>query len=64
MTVTVQGNNDSKFAALHDTFEKNFSDRGEVGASLCVSVNGEARYCVDYILLYQSGHGFVRAYAY
>ncbi len=41
MTATVQGNNDSKFTALRDAFEKNFSDRGEVGASLCVSVNGE-----------------------
>ena len=41
MAGTVKGNCDPKFAALRDEFERNFAERGEVGASVCLSVNGE-----------------------
>ncbi len=41
MAGTVKGNCDPKFAALKDEFERNFAERGEVGASVCLSVNGE-----------------------
>ena len=38
---TVHGTADPKFAALSDEFERNFAERGEVGASVCLSVKGE-----------------------
>lgn len=38
---TTQGTTDPKFAPLREEFERNFFERGEVGASVCVSVNGE-----------------------
>jgi len=41
MTGTVQGSCDPKFAKVKDAFERNFAERGEVGASVCLSVNGE-----------------------
>jgi len=41
MAGTVKGSCDPKFAELKDEFERNFEDRGEAGASVCVSVNGE-----------------------
>ena len=41
MAGTVKGSCDPKFAELKDEFERNFEERGEAGASVCVSVNGE-----------------------
>lgn len=41
MTSTVSGTCDPKFAQLKAEFEKNFAERGEVGASVCLSLNGE-----------------------
>ncbi|WP_299322725.1 serine hydrolase [Parasphingopyxis sp.] len=38
---TVHGTADNKFAAVREEFERNFAERGEVGASVCLSVNGE-----------------------
>jgi CubicO group peptidase (beta-lactamase class C family) len=32
---------DPKFAAVREAFEQNFEDRGEVGASVCLSVEGQ-----------------------
>ena len=37
----VSGNCDAKFARLKEEFERNFAERGESGASVCLSVNGE-----------------------
>ncbi|HAE93767.1 MAG TPA: esterase [Hyphomonas atlantica] len=41
MTSAVSGASDPKFAAVKEEFERNFAERGEVGASVCLSVNGE-----------------------
>ena len=41
MTTSVQGHYDPRFAGLKEEFERNFAERGEVGASVCLSVNGE-----------------------
>ena len=41
MAGTVQGKCDPKFAKVKEAFERNFAERGEVGASVCLSVNGE-----------------------
>ncbi|WP_299075081.1 serine hydrolase domain-containing protein [uncultured Paraglaciecola sp.] len=41
MSTTVSGHCDGKFAELKSEFERNFSERGESGASVCLSVNGE-----------------------
>ncbi|KCZ87605.1 serine hydrolase domain-containing protein [Hyphomonas johnsonii] len=41
MPSKVQGKSDPKFAAVREEFERNFAERGEVGASVCLSVNGE-----------------------
>ncbi|WP_300379306.1 serine hydrolase domain-containing protein [Henriciella sp.] len=41
MADTVKGACDPKFAELKDEFARNFEERGEAGASVCVSVNGE-----------------------
>ena len=41
MSGTVAGSCDPKFAALREEFERNFAERGEVGASVCLSVDGE-----------------------
>jgi len=41
MTTAVYGHCDPKFAKLKAAFEQNFAARGEVGASVCLSVNGE-----------------------
>ena len=43
MTGTAKGHCDPQFAALRDEFERNFAERGEVGASVCLSVNGETK---------------------
>lgn len=37
----VSGSVDPKFAAVREAFEQNFEDRGEVGASVCLSVEGQ-----------------------
>jgi CubicO group peptidase (beta-lactamase class C family) len=39
--MTAQGTADPRFAAVRDEFERNFAERGEVGASVCVTVDGE-----------------------
>ncbi len=39
--MTVHGSCDPKFAQVRQEFERNFSERGEVGASVCVTVRGE-----------------------
>jgi CubicO group peptidase (beta-lactamase class C family) len=41
MSKAVIGQCDPKFAKLQSEFERNFSERGEAGASVCLSVNGE-----------------------
>lgn len=43
MATMVKGSCDPKFAELKDAFERNFAERGEVGASVCLSVNGETK---------------------
>lgn len=37
----IQGFCDAKFHAVRQEFERNFRDRGEVGASVCVTVGGQ-----------------------
>jgi CubicO group peptidase (beta-lactamase class C family) len=39
--MTDVGTCDPRFAAVRDAFERNFSQRGEVGASVCVTLDGE-----------------------
>ena len=39
----VQGHCDPQFERVREEFERNFADRGEVGASVCLSVNGETK---------------------
>ena len=41
MTANIDGFTSDKFRAVADEFAQNFAERGEVGASVCVSVNGE-----------------------
>jgi len=41
MASAVQGKCDPKFAKVKEAFERNLAERGEVGASVCLSVNGE-----------------------
>ncbi len=41
MNASVHGHCDPKFTELKSEFERNFAERGEVGASVCLSVNGE-----------------------
>lgn len=36
----VEGVCDARFQAVHEAFERNFAERGEVGASVCVTVEG------------------------
>jgi len=50
----IQGTCEAKFQAVRQEFERNFSERGEVGASVCVTVRGQTvvnlwggRACVD-----------------
>ncbi len=40
--MTQNGACDVRFAAVREEFERNFAERGEVGASVCVMVDGEA----------------------
>lgn len=37
----VDGTNDARFARVREEFERNFAERGEVGASVCVTLDGE-----------------------
>jgi CubicO group peptidase (beta-lactamase class C family) len=37
----IAGTCETKFTAVKDAFERNFAQRGEVGASVCVTVDGE-----------------------
>ena len=39
--MTVQGECQPRFQAVQDEFERNFAERGEIGASVCVIVEGE-----------------------
>ncbi len=39
--MAVSGKCDQKFAKVKEEFERSFAERGEVGASVCLSVNGE-----------------------
>jgi CubicO group peptidase (beta-lactamase class C family) len=39
--VTVSGTADARFDAVREEFERNFTERGEVGASVCVTLAGE-----------------------
>ena len=39
--MTAQGMVEPRFAAVQEEFERNFAERGEVGASVCVTVDGE-----------------------
>lgn len=41
MSSAVHGICDEKFSAVRAEFEKNFAERGEVGASVCLSVDGQ-----------------------
>lgn len=41
MTANIDGTTTAKFERVKDEFARNFAERGEVGASVCVSVNGE-----------------------
>jgi CubicO group peptidase (beta-lactamase class C family) len=37
----VEGTCDSRFAEVREEFERNFAERGELGASVCITVDGE-----------------------
>lgn len=39
--MTVRGTCDPRFELVHAAFERNFAARGEVGASVCVTIDGE-----------------------
>ncbi|WP_157250143.1 serine hydrolase domain-containing protein [Nonomuraea typhae] len=39
--MTVQGTSDPRFSLVREEFERNLAERGEVGASVCVIVDGE-----------------------
>jgi CubicO group peptidase (beta-lactamase class C family) len=39
--MTAQGTVEPRFSAVQEEFERNFAARGEVGASVCVTVDGE-----------------------
>jgi len=41
MTANIEGVTSAKFSSIKDEFARNFAERGEVGASVCISVNGE-----------------------
>src|SRR5262245_34786948 len=40
-TMNIQGTCDAKFHAVRQEFERNFRERGEVGAAVCVTVRGQ-----------------------
>lgn len=39
--MAIEGTCDTRFAPVREQFERNFAERGEVGASVCVTVGGE-----------------------
>src|SRR4051812_14303707 len=39
--MSTEGTCDPRFARVREEFERNFAERGEVGASVCVTVDGE-----------------------
>jgi CubicO group peptidase (beta-lactamase class C family) len=39
--MTVQGSGERRFRAVREEFERNFAERGEVGASVCVTLEGK-----------------------
>jgi CubicO group peptidase (beta-lactamase class C family) len=39
--MTIEGTNDPRFAGVREEFARNFAERGEVGASVCISLDGE-----------------------
>jgi CubicO group peptidase (beta-lactamase class C family) len=39
--MAIQGTCEPRFARVREEFERNFAERGEVGASVCVTVDGE-----------------------
>lgn len=41
MNTPVHGNCDPKFAAVAEAFENNFAEHGEIGASVCLQLDGE-----------------------
>jgi len=41
MDIPISGHCDERFSAVRDAFAGNFADRGEVGAALCVLIEGE-----------------------
>jgi CubicO group peptidase (beta-lactamase class C family) len=43
MTESVSGHASSQFSTVKAAFERNFAELGEVGASVCLSVNGETQ---------------------
>ncbi len=42
MPVPISGSCDARFRHVHDEFMRNFSERGEVGAGLCVLIDGRS----------------------
>lgn len=38
----IEGTSDPRFAQVREEFERNFAERGELGASVCVTVDGES----------------------
>src|SRR5208282_6483030 len=38
--ITIEGHCDARFAAVRDAFRRNFAEHGEIGAALCVWVDG------------------------
>ena len=43
LTAVVKGSCDPQFAGVKEEFERSFAERGEVGASVCLSVDGEKK---------------------
>ncbi len=41
MQIPISGRCDERFSAVRDAFADNFADRGEVGAAVCVMIDGE-----------------------
>lgn len=41
MQIPISGHCDERFSAVRDAFAGNFADRGEVGAAVCVLIDGE-----------------------
>ena len=40
MPAAVEGHCDPRFGPLRDAFQANFAERGELGAAVCVMVDG------------------------